>query len=152
MLWKRSLAVLCGVCGCLCLLAAIESVGGAVECSPQDYSPAECQHAHEEANLDQPTNSTCVRDEREYCVPAGESICDTDLGWGIVVAGRCRHQEDLGSTPKICTRDYGVTVVTLHRWRADCIDLGDSCSCYIYPDYQSGSSDVQVCDCRQREL
>lgn len=152
MRWKRSLAVLCGVCGCLGLWAALESQGAAVECSPEEYSPAECQHAHEEANLDQPTNSTCEYDERYICVPSGQSICDSNLGWGIVIPGQCHFQEDLGSTPKICTQDYGITVVTLHRWRADCIDLGESCTCYIYPDYQGGSSDVQVCDCRQREL
>lgn len=152
MLWRRFLAVLSGVCGCVCLLAAIESEGVAVDCFPQDYSPAECVHAHEEANLDQPTNSTCEYDDRYLCVPSGESICNSDLGWGVAVAGKCRLQEDLGSTPKICTLDYGVTVVTLHRWRADCVDLGSSCSCYIYPDYQGSSSDVQVCDCRQQNL
>lgn len=149
MLLKRTLAIGLGCVGGLCLLAAVETPAAAVTCVPQSYSPYECEHAHEESNLDNPGNVGCLH-QNGVCVPGPGSRCGGNLGWGVVIPGRCKIQEDLSGDPLDCTLEYGITVVTLHQWRGDCLSKAEGgCECVIYPDYENPNSEnVQVCDCR----
>lgn len=142
----RTAAVILCCIGLLSLFSAFESVVAAVDCDPTTYSPAACVSAHEESNVNAAGNMDCARNSAGECVPGSGSGCGSDLGWGIAVPGACQT-EPAGSQPHECTEDYGVTLVTLHRWRSRCDDSEGGCGCSVYADSNGPSDNVEVCDC-----
>jgi hypothetical protein len=136
--------------GWACLWSSLERDMIADECQPSEYSPATCIPAHEESSENASSGMGCYVNEMGECVP-GENGCGGDIGFGIAVEGSCELQP-AGSNPCLCTADYGLTVVELHRWQASCEVQEGVCTCAVEADAAGRTSDVQVCTCRDEAL
>lgn len=148
---KRVVAGMLWLSGCASLMLAIECESGALECVPEEYSPAVCERAHEEPSTPNANGGPCQLGEKSKCVASPGSQCGADLGFGMVVPGRCKSELN-GSNPTRCTQNYGITVVILHRFGTRCANVDDSCGCEIYAITDGPSSHVQVCDCATADL
>lgn len=147
----RVLAGLLWIAGCASLMLALECESVAVECTPEEYSPAACERAHEEPSSPNANGGPCHVGDKERCVASPGSQCGADMGFGMVVPGRCQAELN-GSNPTRCTLNYGITVVILHRFGTRCAYVDGACTCEIYAITDGPSSHVQVCDCATSDI
>lgn len=145
---RKSLGLLCCVCGVLVLGLAVDRSADAQPCNPKENPVSTCARAHERPNFDPVLERSCSRNFENKCVPIEGSICnESDMGWGGVVPGVCNYSVD--SIDYRCRLDATTTVVTLHHWRSVCTAVGESnCRCKFEAITDGDSENITVCDCQ----
>lgn len=137
-------AGLCWGCGLAMLAAATSIEVRATQCTPQLWSPAICIPAHADMPVQTSSGAYCRVDAMHDCVPETQTQC-VDR-YATAVAGKCEPYADY-SNPTICTENYGVTIVEVHRYQAACAYVEGVCRCEFTRDTSVGPALIQVCQC-----
>lgn len=142
-------AILSWSVGAACLSAAASSPLRAVDCQPQLWSPARCVPAHADPPTQTGGGAYCQIDAGNACVRASGSLC-VDR-YATAVPGDCEPYADY-SNPTSCTENYGVTIVEVHRYVAECKFESSSCRCVFTRDTAANPVQIEVCQCSETSL